>query len=198
LIYTSKIKNFNLKGGLNMIRFRKVQKLISIIPFLLLCSSALAQDDSEITHQVESKIYNNEATSKSDIKVKTNKGIVTLKGNVNSENEAYIAVEEAYSVPDVKDVDTTNLKVAKGKDKSEHPYKDAYITAKVKGYFVREKLFGDKSIDVSGVNVETKNGVVYLTGTVDTQAQINTSISLAKKIKGVKDVKSTVTVQNSR
>lgn len=163
---------------------------MAIIPFLLLGSSALAaENDAEITNKVESRIKNNSTISKFSIKVDTNEGIVTLKGDVNTENEAKIAVEEAASVPDVKDVDTTNLMV-----KSDSPYEDSYITAKVKGSFVREKLFGDKSIDVSGVSVETRDGIVYLSGTADTEDQINTAISLAKKIKGVKDVQSTVKV----
>jgi hyperosmotically inducible protein len=166
---------------------------IAMTPFLLFGSAVLAANDAEITSRVESKISDNASISKSDIKVNTTEGVVVLKGDVNTEKEANTAIEEAYSVPDVKDVDTTDLMV-KSAEKSEHPYKDSYITAKVKGSFVREKLFGDKSVDVSGVSVETKDGVVYLSGTADTEAQINTAISLAKKIKGVTDVQSTVVV----
>ena len=167
---------------------------MTITPFLLFGSSALAADDAEITKKVKSRISNNSSVSKSDVKVNTDNGVVTLKGDVNTENEANIVIEEAYSVPDVKDVDTKDLSV-KGEDKSEQPYKDTYITAKVKGSFVREKLFGDKSIDVSEISVETKDGVIYLSGMADTQAQIDTAISLAKKIKDVRNVQSTVEVK---
>jgi len=176
----------------------KLKNLIGvtvITPFLLFGSIAFAAtDDTDITSKVESKIANNATIAKSGIEVDTSKGVVTLKGEVNTENEASIAVSEAYSVPDVKDVDTKKLKV-KGNDKGEHIYRDAYITAKVKGCFIREKLFGDKPIDVSGISVETKDGVVSLTGTADSEAQINEAVSLAKKVKGVKSVQSTVEVK---
>lgn len=70
-----------------------------------------------------------------------------------------------------------------------------YITAKIKGVFIREKLFGDKPMYVTGIHVETKEGVVYLTGKADNQAQIDSAISLAKSIKGVMDVNSTVEIK---
>jgi len=60
---------------------------------------------------------------------------------------------------------------------------------------MREKVFGDKPIDVMGIKVETKDGTVMLTGTADSDAQITTAVDLAKKIKGVNDVQSKVTVK---
>ncbi len=72
---------------------------------------------------------------------------------------------------------------------------DTAITAKVKGMYVREKLFGDKDISVMGVNVETTNGVVYLTGTVENQLQADNAVKLAKSIHGVKKVESKLEVK---
>lgn len=100
-------------------------------------------------------------------------------------------VEIAESERGVKNVDTRQLKVKK----SAHPLDDSYLTAKIKGVFVREKLFGDKKISVFSINVETKNGIVYLTGTADTEGQLDTAISLARSVEGVKQVQSKVKVE---
>jgi len=134
-----------------------------------------------------------EAVSASNIHVETNKGTVLLKGDVKSHTEANRAVELAFSAPGVVEVDTTKLMI----QGSNQPLTDALITAKVKGLYAREKVFGDKSISVSGIHVETNDGVVYLSGKADNKVQAENAEKLAKSIKGVKSVKSTVTVKNA-
>lgn len=61
---------------------------------------------------------------------------------------------------------------------------DAAITAKVKSAFLAEKNLN--SLDIS---VETLNGVVQLSGFVVSSAQIDQATDVAKRVKGVKDVK---------
>lgn len=75
---------------------------------------------------------------------------------------------------------------AAGMHASTKPVTDAWITTKVKADLLT-------SGDVSGtdVKVETKNGIVTLTGTVATQAEYDKAVSVAKGIDGVKSVKST-------
>ena len=80
------------------------------------------------------------------IKIKTVNGVVNLSGNVDSDTQANTATELAQSTAGVKDVDSSNLTI-KG---SEHPVADAAITAKIKGMFIQQKLFGDKDISVMG------------------------------------------------
>jgi len=178
-----------------MIANKSIKNLIAlavVTPFLLLASPAFA-DDTAITNTVKTNISNNATTGKSDISVDTEYGVVKLKGTVDTQDEAIAAITEASSVSDVKDVDTTDLKV-KGETGAQ-TNGDAYITAAVKGAFVREKVFGDKSIDAVGMSVTTKDGVVSLSGTADNAAQIDTAVSLVKNIKGVKNVQSTVQVK---
>ncbi len=116
---------------------------------------------------------------------------MTLKGNVVNDKQLDAVVEKANSVTGVEDVDSDAVTINNKAQVS--TTSDALITAKVKGAFVREKLFGDKTIDVTGISVTTQNGVVSLSGTADSQTQITNAISIAKKIKGVTYVKSTVT-----
>lgn len=166
--------------------------LISVVSMSLLSLPVFALTDGEITDAVKSRISTNATTTQSNIDVTTRQGVVYLSGKLETDGEASSAVEAAYSVPDVRDVNTETLLVRTSVD----PYSDSYITAKVRGIFVREELFGDRPIDVSGVSIETVNGVVTLTGTTDNFEQIKTAISLAKSVDGVKDVKSTLVVKN--
>jgi hyperosmotically inducible protein len=70
-------------------------------------------------------------------------------------------------------------------DKSAQPASDTWITTKVKADLLATE-------DVSGldIKVETVNGVVTLSGRVDSQAQIDKAVSVARAIKGVDKVDS--------
>jgi len=60
---------------------------------------------------------------------------------------------------------------------------DSYITGAVK-----TQLASDKMVSLTRVEVETNNGVVYLTGQVQTAEQRSHIGSLASQVKGVKKV----------
>jgi len=60
---------------------------------------------------------------------------------------------------------------------------DSYITGAVK-----TQLASDKMVSLTRVEVETNNGVVYLTGQVQTAEQKSHIGSLASGVKGVKRV----------
>lgn len=66
---------------------------------------------------------------------------------------------------------------------SQQPASDTWITTKVKTELATTE--GIKSGDIS---VTTKNGLVTLSGTVNSKAQVQKSIALAKAVKGVRDV----------
>jgi osmotically-inducible protein OsmY len=61
---------------------------------------------------------------------------------------------------------------------------DSVITTKVKAM-----LFDEPNLRSGQINVETFKGVVQLSGFVSTQADINTAIEVARKVKGVDSVK---------
>lgn len=157
----------------------------------LIAADKAKVDDETITNEVKRKIHTNRVLGSSKIEVNTKEGVVTLKGDVKSKDVANTAVEVAQSVPGVNDVDTSELKV----EGSAHPILDAYITAKVKGVYLRDKLFGDKPISVTGVHVSTKDGVVHLSGNVDNDVIARDAEELAKTVKGVKGVKSDIKIK---
>ncbi|MGE3318227.1 MAG: BON domain-containing protein [Candidatus Berkiella sp.] len=78
--------------------------------------------------------------------------------------------------------------------KTEAP-SDTSITANVKSAFLKEKLFGDADVSAFTISVETKDGVVHLTGTADNQTQSENAVKLAKGVEGVKDVMNDVKIK---
>jgi sporulation protein YlmC with PRC-barrel domain len=66
---------------------------------------------------------------------------------------------------------------------------DGMITAEVKTKLAREKLG-----TLTKVDVDTKEGVVYLTGTVDSESMKARASALARQVKGVRDVKNDLRV----
>ena len=68
---------------------------------------------------------------------------------------------------------------------------DSYITGAVK-----TQLASDKLVSLTRVEVETNNGIVYLTGQVQTAEQRSHIGSLASQVKGVKRVVNNVQVIN--
>jgi hyperosmotically inducible periplasmic protein len=68
---------------------------------------------------------------------------------------------------------------------------DSYITGAVK-----TQLASDKMVSLTRVEVETNNGVVYLTGQVQTAEQRSHVASVAAQVKGVKRVVNNLQVIN--
>ena len=61
---------------------------------------------------------------------------------------------------------------------------DAAITTKVKA-----SLLTEKNLKSLGINVDTNNGVVTLTGTVPSATEVKQAEDVARGVKGVKEVK---------
>lgn len=70
-------------------------------------------------------------------------------------------------------------------DHSAQPGTDGWITTKVKA-----QLMATKGIPSTDISVTTTNGVVTLSGVVDSKAQVQKSVAVAKGIKGVQKVDS--------
>lgn len=155
-------------------------------------TSNVVVPDKTLTKNVQAVIAADPTVSKLPITITTVNGVVTLTGNVNTDEEASSLIQDASSVVGIKDVDASKMVVKQ----STQPYTDTVITAKVKGAFIREQLFGDKTVPMMSISVETTNGTVYLTGTADNQAQADEAVTIAKSVDGVNSVKTTVQVKS--
>lgn len=74
-------------------------------------------------------------------------------------------------------------------DRSDQPVADSWITTKVKAELAKDEVTKARNIDV-----DTKNGIVTLSGTVDSTAEKQKAEQNARSVKGVKDVTSDLAV----
>lgn len=94
-------------------------------------------------------------------------GIAAAPAMAQSASAAHGAAHETQAPPDA----------------SGQPGTDTWITTKVKS-----DLLASKGVSGTDVSVETKDGVVWLSGQAATQAEKDRTVAKAKAIKGVKKV----------
>ena len=81
-------------------------------------------------------------------------------------------------------------KLAVGANQAEHALENGALTAKIK-----TKMALDDSVKALGINVDTADGVVTLTGTVHSQAERTRAVQLARETAGVTSVHDRLTVR---
>ena len=140
-------------------------------------------------HKIESSAkssYNFMTYLKDDnIKVDSSMGVVTLTGTVSREYHKYLAQETVSGLAGVKSV--TNNLVVVGDQPAEHS--DGWITMKVKTV-----LAFHKNVSAADTEVNTKNGIVTLSGKADTAAQKQLTTEYAKDVEGVMEVRNDLVV----
>jgi hyperosmotically inducible periplasmic protein len=153
--------------------------------------------DAAVTAQVKSKLLWNRNTDGLDINVDTREGRVTLKGEADSTASRELAERLAKNTNNVVAVDnqlrvvpddtrttgTVSRDVDRRPGESQQPVADTWITTKVKS-----TLLFSRSVGGTGVEVETRNGVVLLSGEVESGAEKELAVELAKDIRGVREV----------
>ncbi|HHT7563008.1 molecular chaperone OsmY [Raoultella ornithinolytica] len=147
-------------------------------------------DDSTITARVKAVLIDDKNIRSSDISVKTENKVVTLSGSVDSAEQKDLAVNAAKTV---KGVTTVNdqLNVVAEKSASLEGYAgDTAITSQVKA-----KLLADDIVPSRKVTVETRDGTVHLSGTVDSRQQADRAADIAKAVSGVKNVENNLSVK---
>ncbi|EAO0768248.1 molecular chaperone OsmY [Salmonella enterica] len=148
-------------------------------------------DDSAITAKVKAALVDHDNIKSTDISVETNQKVVTLSGFVESQAQAEAAVKVAKGVEGVTSVSDKLHVRDNNKEGSVKGYAgDTATTSEVKA-----KLLADDLVPSRKVKVETTDGVVQLSGTVETQEQSDRAESIAKAVDGVKSVKNDLKVQ---
>lgn len=146
-------------------------------------------DDSALTVKVKKAIIDDNLNAGYDISVTTRDGTVTLTGFVPSVEVQLQAVKLASEVEGVKLVsDKLNIRADKKitvKDYAD----DAVITAGI-----RAKLLTADNMPLTGISVETVDGIVQLSGSVKTPDQVLRAEQIAKQVDGVKTVKNDLSV----
>jgi hyperosmotically inducible periplasmic protein len=157
--------------------------LVMVVPCAFAGSAGQYVDDSVITTKVKALLAKDDTLKAFDINVKTYNGIVQLRGFVDSKTTIEKAGKIAGSVEGVKSV--KNDLIVKGAKESAGAYlDDSVITTKVKALFAK-----DAALKALGINVETHNGIVQLSGFVDSLNTVVKAGKIAGSVEGVKSVK---------
>jgi hyperosmotically inducible protein len=146
-------------------------------------------DDSVTTGRVKAALIADPTTKAHQIDVETFKGTVQLNGFVDTAASKERATEVARNTKGVTAV-RNNLTVKTDARTGGDTVDDSAITAKVKA-----ALAGDSRVRAHQVNVETREGVVQLSGFVDSSEAKSTAEELARSVENVKSVDNEIDVK---
>lgn len=151
-----------------------------------------ANSDAWIRDKVKVTLMFHRSVRAGDTAVEVQDGIVTLRGEAESQAQKDLTTEYAADVEGVKNV-RNEMNVLKTPAKSRtvgERIDDASITAQVK-----MTLLYHRSTSAINTKVETKLGVVTLYGKARTAAEKDLATKLANDVDGVKDVRNRMTVE---
>lgn len=149
-------------------------------------------DDSVVTAKVKAALIEDPVTKAHDIDVETYRGVVQLGGFVDSAEQKSRAAELARKVAGVTEV-RNDLRVSDADQSVGRVVDDSAITAQVKA-----KLVADAPGDAYKINVETRGGVVQLSGFVDSAEVRSRAAELARGVDGVREVRNDLELRQSR
>ena len=181
---------------------RSMLGLLALGLFVLGCS----QTDSGVTTSVKTQLMADELVKARNINVDTRDHVVTLTDTVQNAAEEAKALQIARSTKGVNDV-VDNIVIAPSSEPGAAPttgsagdtpigtaaveaVTDAAITTKVK-----TKLLADPDVSALRIDVDTRDGVVTLTGTVSSAAEKTRALDLAGKVENVKRVEDKLTLR---
>ncbi len=146
-------------------------------------------DDSVVTARVKSALLADQDVKSFEIKVETRKGQVQLSGFVDTQARIDNAIALTRKVEGVKGVEN-GMTLKEGKATVGNTVDDGIVTAKVKSALLNDP--GVKSFDIA---IATRKGEVQLSGFVDSQAQINRAIDIARSVEGVQSIKNEMSIK---
>jgi hyperosmotically inducible protein len=159
-----------------------------------------AQSDAGITTNVKSKLIADDMVKARQIDVDTKDRVVTLTGEVRSVQEESRALELARNTKGVANVVDNLSIVEEGAPTSgigEPPDTGKMPTGGDAGLtsIVKTKLLADPDIGGLKIDVDTRDNVVTLTGTVNSAAEKSKALDIARKTEGVASVVDRLTVR---
>ncbi|MBB1406942.1 BON domain-containing protein [Pseudoalteromonas sp. SG44-5] len=178
----------------------------SIIAALVLGTTAMGAQassweneskDAWIDGKAETVLLMNTNLNNFDINTDVKNGKVILTGKVNSELDKELAEELVLSLDGVTDVDNQLTVVKNMNSKSHDNMKDddgsGLTDAKITTVITTRYLFNSE-VGGTNIDVDTDNGVVTLTGTVNSDAEKQLAVKIAKNAQDVRDVVDKLTI----
>lgn len=150
--------------------------------------------DTALLGSVKSKLATDARVKGSDITVNSKNGVLVLTGKAPSAEAkaaaediakasagASVKVDNRIEAPGLISAISSDVKAAT--DTTTEVVSDTWISTKIKS-----QLLADTVTKGTGIKVTTKDNVVFLRGTVATQAEMDQAIKLASETKGVVQV----------
>ena len=164
---------------------------------LTLLAGSCAHSDIGVTTTIKAKMAIDESVKDSKIEVTTKDGVVTLTGNIDSadaKERALTLAKETKGVVTVKDM--IEVRRASGDGDAPDPGRTVGVTIDDAGTTMRVKtrLLDDPLVKGLKIDVDTREGVVFLTGSVGSEQEKQQAVKLARETEGVKDVQANLTV----
>jgi len=169
-------------------------------------------NDAGVTASIEAKYFLDSTIKARRVEVETRQGVVTLRGDVASDDEraqALILARTTEGVQRVEDALTVNIALAQ--PTAELPSGRAVATSTVTPAApaptpeqshdgslagqVQSKLDADQQVKAAAIEVIAKDGVVLLEGSVPTTAVKQKALSVARATPGVLQVVDRLTVK---
>jgi hyperosmotically inducible protein len=170
------------KGFVSAVMFVMTLAMVACASTRTQKSAGEQVDDTVTTAAVKAALIADPTTKAHQIDVETFKGTVQLNGFVDSAASKERATEVARDQKGVTAV-RNNLTVKTTERSTDQVGDDAAITAKVKS-----ALAGDPRTKAHQINIETRDGVVQLSGFVDNSEAKSTAEELARAVDSVKSV----------
>ena len=179
----------------------KMSKLLTVAAMGLLGMAAAHADDAKRTvgeytddkvlhTKVWAALTEDKTAEASEINLEVYKGVVQLNGFVDNAKEKAQAEAVAKGVSGVKGVEN-NLMIKQAAQTTGGAIDDSTVTAKVK-----TALTESKETKAHDIKVETRGGVVRLSGFVGNESQKSAATKVAQSVEGVKAVKNSISVKN--
>ncbi len=147
-------------------------------------------DDNEISFEFNRRMLSAKSSIYSGISTEVTSGRLLLTGHVPTPEDKILVSRVGWTVPGVKEV-INNVSVGKSLSFGQQTT-DTAITTKL-----RTRLIADSDISSINYSIETENGIVYLMGIAQNQAEIDRVTAHARDINGVKNVISYVTIKGA-
>ncbi|MBT0586672.1 BON domain-containing protein [Alteromonas oceanisediminis] len=154
--------------------------------------------DAWIDGKAEATLLFNGNLDSFDINTDVKNGKVILTGKVNNDVDKKLAEELIVGIDGVTDVDN-KLTVVMDDDREmdkDYEENDSALTDAKIATVVKTRLLFDSDISGMDIDVDVENGEVTLTGNVDSDAQEDLAVQIAKNASDVKNVKNNLKVIN--
>lgn len=147
-------------------------------------------NDVSVERVIESRLKRADGFDLSKVDVEVAEGIVVLSGSVSTAEERIEAERIAWSAPYI---DQIGNEIMVGSTAS------GFVTGtknNILGSSIRTRLIADKSVKSRNVNIEARNGIVYLLGVARGPEELERITYLASTTKGVSEVVSYMKIHN--